>query len=229
MVLRKPYTTPHFIIKLKIKICTFRSEYGAFWKCVQSGGIYIFTQLCKMLVLATFFPDTETLSSAAGEYNLLGEFMRCTVDLADLTGLAFVLSRIPGKGHSKLITAGLGWAAAEVILSRGLLLWVGARGAEFHWMYIQKCLESNILLIQHLTTATLLWLFSRHDLNKKFKPIVTFLLLATTYRGVWLDGILKVLATGPWVGLALKGLMTFVIGMFSLHMYTGLAQTIGLF
>lgn len=75
------------------------------------------------------------------------EFLRCSVDIADLLGIAFVLSRIPGKGHSKLISAGLGWAAAEVILSRGLMLWLGARGAEFSWMYIQKCLESNISLV----------------------------------------------------------------------------------
>lgn len=34
-----------------------RSEYGAFWKCVQAGGIYMCTQLVKMLILATFFPD----------------------------------------------------------------------------------------------------------------------------------------------------------------------------
>lgn len=69
------------------------------------------------------------------------------MDVADLLGLAVVLSGIPGKGHSKLITAGLGWAGAETILSRGLLLWVGARGAEFSWLYIQKCLESNIALV----------------------------------------------------------------------------------
>ena len=34
----------------------FRSEYGAFWKCVTAGFIYMFTQLAKMLFLATFFP-----------------------------------------------------------------------------------------------------------------------------------------------------------------------------
>lgn len=77
----------------------------------------------------------------------LQEFLRCSVDFADLVGLYIVLSRIPGKGHSKLITAGLGWATAEVILSRGLMLWVGARGAEFSWLYIQKCLDSNISLV----------------------------------------------------------------------------------
>lgn len=78
---------------------------------------------------------------------LFQEFLKCTIDIADLLGLAVVLSRIPGKGHSKLITAGLGWATAEVILTRGLMLWVGARGAEFSWLYIQKCLESNISLV----------------------------------------------------------------------------------
>lgn len=82
------------------------------------------------------------------------EILRCTIDVADLLGLAIVLSRIPGKGHSKLITAGLGWATAEVVLSRGLLLWVGARGAEFSWMYIQKCLESNISLVKIISIGS---------------------------------------------------------------------------
>ena len=36
-----------------------RSEYGAFWKCVTAGFIYMFTQLAKMLFLATFFPVVE--------------------------------------------------------------------------------------------------------------------------------------------------------------------------
>lgn len=36
------------------------SEYGAFWKCIHAGMIYMFTQLCKMLILATFFPDSDS-------------------------------------------------------------------------------------------------------------------------------------------------------------------------
>uniref|UniRef100_A0A182SNN4 BOS complex subunit TMEM147 n=1 Tax=Anopheles maculatus TaxID=74869 RepID=A0A182SNN4_9DIPT len=203
------------------------SEYGSFWKCVQAGGIYVFTQLCKMLVLATFFPDTDTFSEGA-PFNFIAEFLRCSVDLVDFLGLAFVLSRIPGKGHSKLITAGLGWATAEVILSRGLMLWVGARGAEFSWIYIQKCLESNVLLVQHLSTATLLWLFSRHDLDKKFVPLVVLLLVATSYRGVWLEGTLHAISAGPWLSLALKALITSCMGVGTLHIYSGLAQQIGL-
>ncbi|XP_030384261.1 transmembrane protein 147 [Scaptodrosophila lebanonensis] len=202
------------------------SEYGAFYKCIHSGAIYIFTQLCKMLVLATFFySDT---ANGGGDFNFFSEILRCSVDVADLLGFALILSRIPGKGHSKLITAGLGWATAEVILSRGIMLWVGARGTEFSWIYILKCLDSNVLLIQHITTATLIWLFTRHDLNKAYKPIVTLLLVVTIFKGVWLDGLLHVLAIGPWSTIAIKALVAAIIGFCSLHIYTGLAQQIGI-
>ncbi|CAO1333230.1 unnamed protein product [Diamesa serratosioi] len=201
------------------------SDYGAFWKCFQAGGIYVFTQLCKMLVL-TFFPETTSDTSGIG-FNFVAECLRSSADLLDFVGLAFVLSKIPGKGHSKLLTAGVGWTAAEVILSRGLTLWA-ARGAEFSWIYTQKSLESNVLLITHISSATLLWLWTRHDLNKKLVPVVTFILLCIAFRGVWLEGILFVLGTGPWVNLALKGLAASIFGIATLHIYSGLAQSIGI-
>ncbi|GFG39842.1 hypothetical protein Cfor_08822 [Coptotermes formosanus] len=125
--------------------CSNPSEYGAFWKCVQAGGIYVFTQLCKMLILATFFP-TNDVSGQEG-MDFVGEFLKATVDLADLGGLYLVLLGIPGKGHAKVLTAGVGWAGADILLSRFLLLWVGARGAEFDWIYIQKSFDSNISLV----------------------------------------------------------------------------------
>lgn len=65
-----------------------------------------------------------------------------------MAGILLVLNGIPGKGHAKVLTAGIGWAGAEVLLTRFLLLWVGARGAEFDWKYIQKSLESNINLVK---------------------------------------------------------------------------------
>lgn len=119
----------------------FRSEYGAFWKCIQSGMMYMLTQLCKMMILATFFPTAENTEG------FIGEFLKASVDLADLVGIFIVLSGIPGKGHAKVLTAGVGWAGAEIILSRCVMLWIGARGQEFHWKYIQKCFESNVSLV----------------------------------------------------------------------------------
>lgn len=175
-----------------------------------------------MLILATFFP--ESLSSSQGYF---AEFLRSSVDIIDLLGIALVLSRIPGKGHSKLISIGLGWATAELVFARGLLL-LGARGAEFSWIYIQKCLEANILLVQHLSTTTLLWLHSRHDLNRKYAPLVILLLVLINYRPVWLEMVLQVLAIGPWTALAFKALVVISIGVVTVNIYAGLAQQIGL-
>lgn len=45
----------------------FRNEYGL-TKCFHAGAIYVFTQLCKMLIL-TFFP--ETISSDPNAFNFI--------------------------------------------------------------------------------------------------------------------------------------------------------------
>ncbi|XP_066594482.1 BOS complex subunit TMEM147 [Prorops nasuta] len=203
------------------------SEYGAFWKCIQAGGIYIFTQLVKMLALATFFPMADSIKEDG--FDLFGEFLKASIDLADLIGILIVLNGIPGKGHAKVLTAGIGWAGAEVLLTRFLLLWVGARGAEFDWKYIQKSLESNINLVQHIATATLVWLWSRHDLKRGLVPIVVCLLLLTVYRPLVFDFVSSILIAGPWSMLLIKALSTFFIGVTALHIYAGLAQSIGIF
>ena len=44
------------IFNAKKILIHFRSEYGAFWKCVTAGAIYMITQLAKMIFLATVFP-----------------------------------------------------------------------------------------------------------------------------------------------------------------------------
>lgn len=151
------------------------------------------------------------------------------MDLADLVGMWAVLSGIPGKGHAKVLTAGLGWATAEVVLSRALLLWVGARGAEFHWRYVQKCLDSNISLVAHCTTVALLWLWSRHDLHVRARPMVVALLLLSSYKPMLLDLLLQVTSCGPWMALLLKALVTAGLSLTALQIYAGLAQAIGLY
>ncbi|XP_067009720.1 BOS complex subunit TMEM147 [Anabrus simplex] len=203
------------------------SEYGAFWKCFQAGGIYVFTQLCKMLILATFFPASD--SSGQDSMDFIGEFLKATVDLLDLGGIYLVLMGIPGKGHAKILTAGVGWAGAEIVLTRFLLLWVGARGAEFDWTYIQKSLESNISLVQHITTVTLVWLWSRHDLNRSLLPVVTTMLLFCSYKPFIMEMLVHVTKTGPWIVLLIRAVLTLCLGITTLQIYAGLAQSIGIY
>jgi hypothetical protein len=40
--------------------------------------------------------------------HLLQEFLKTTVDVADLFGLYLTMSKIPGKGELKVLVAGLG-------------------------------------------------------------------------------------------------------------------------
>lgn len=44
--------------------------------------------------------------------------MKASVDVADLVGLNLVMSRNAGKGEYKIMVAALGWATAELIMSR---------------------------------------------------------------------------------------------------------------
>ena len=61
--------------------------------------------MCKMLILATFFPLND---NAPQQADLLGEFMKSTIDLSDLLGLHLLMNKIPGTGELKVLVSGLG-------------------------------------------------------------------------------------------------------------------------
>lgn len=77
------------------------------------------------------------------------------MDLVDLIGLYIALSRIPGRGHPKVLTAGIGWGTAELLLTRVFAIWVGAKGVEFNWRYIQMALDANIGLVRDYNSREL--------------------------------------------------------------------------
>ncbi|XP_061300181.1 BOS complex subunit TMEM147 [Pezoporus flaviventris] len=130
--------------------CSGLSEYSAFWRCVQAGATYVLVQLGKMLFLATFFPTWE---GPSGGFDLVGEFLRATVDVLDLGGLQLALGRGGAGGKLRILVAALGWASAELLTSRCVPLWVGARGVEFDWRHLQMGLDSNISLARHVAAA----------------------------------------------------------------------------
>ncbi|KAK5621884.1 hypothetical protein CRENBAI_003575 [Crenichthys baileyi] len=181
------------------------SEYNAFWRCVQAGATYLFVQLCKMLFLATFFPTWE---GGAGVYDFVGEFMKSTVDLADLLGLHLVMSRNAGKGEYKIMVAAMGWATAELVMSRFLPLWVGARGIEFDWKYIQMSFDSNISLVHYIAMAAVVWMFTRYDLPKSFRLPVTVLLALCVYKAFLIELFVHVFLLGSWTVLLVKAVLT---------------------
>ncbi|XP_038669397.1 BOS complex subunit TMEM147 [Scyliorhinus torazame] len=202
--------------------CTGLSEYNAFWRCVQAGATYLFVQLCKMLFLATFFPTWDT---SVGVYDFIGEFMKSTVDLADLVGLHLVMSKNAGKGEYKIMVAAMGWSTAELIMSRCIPLWVGARGIEFDWKYIQMSFDSNISLVHYITMAGLVWMFSRYDLPRHYRLPIAVLLGLSVYKAFLMESFVHVLLLGSWTALLIKAMVTGAISLSSLILYINLVHS----
>merc|ERR1719419_1582343 len=209
---------PYFIVYKSSGL----AEYSAFWKCVQAGVAYLVTQLCKMLVLATFFPASDI---PPDQFDVLGEFLKSTVDLADLVGLHMVMSRV-GKGPLRFLIGGMGWATSELIMTRFLPLWVGARGIEFDWKYIQMSFDSNVSLVHHLSLATLVWLYSRNDLQRSAVPVVITLLALSCYRPLIVEILIHAVGLGSWTLLLCKAVFSGGVAMLALQLYLGLAQDI---
>ncbi|XP_032651250.1 BOS complex subunit TMEM147 isoform X2 [Chelonoidis abingdonii] len=174
-----------------------------------------------MLFLATFFPTWE---GGAGAYDFVGEFMKATVDLADLVGLHLVMSRNAGKGEYKIMVAAMGWATAELVMSRCIPLWVGARGIEFDWKYIQMSIDSNINLVHYIAMAALVWMFTRYDLPKRYRLPLTLLLGLSVYKAFFMESFVHVFLLGSWTALLVKAVITGFLALSSLGLFVTLVH-----
>lgn len=116
----------------------------------------------------------------------------------------------------------------QVLVTRSVMLWVGARGSEFDWRYVRSCAESNVALLQHAATTALVWLWTRSDLPRKHFPLVVALLLLTPYRGLIEEAIASVFSLSAWALLGIRTVTATAVGLTALAMYAVLAQQIGL-
>merc|ERR1719348_1844518 len=183
-----------------------------------------------MLFLATFFPmsDTEpdTDLDIPHTFNFLNDFLRATVDIADLIGIYLVMSRVSGKGSVKVLIAGLGWAFAELVLTRLVFLWVGARGVEFDWRYIQKSFEANISLVHFITLSTLVWLWGKRNSTNGsgLTGVLVLVLGLCCYKGLLVSLTVSALQLSSWGALLQEAAVSICLGLVSLQLYLGLTQ-----
>ncbi|GAB0200436.1 transmembrane protein 147 [Grus japonensis] len=176
--------------------CSGLSEYSAFWRCVQAGATYVLVQLGKMLFLATFFPTWE---GPSGGYDLVGEFLRATVDAADLGGLQLALGRGGGAGGTSHPRGRPG---------------LGQRRAP----HVPMGLDSNISLARHVAAAALLWASGRHDLPPRLRLPLGGLLAAAAYEGFLTGWAGQALGLGPWGALGLRALGAAALGLGALRL-----------
>ncbi|TFJ96225.1 3-hydroxybutyryl-CoA dehydrogenase [Platysternon megacephalum] len=174
-----------------------------------------------------YFPYFITYKcSGLSEYNAFWrcEFMKATVDLADLVGLHLVMSRNAGKGEYKIMVAAMGWATAELVMSRCIPLWVGARGIEFDWKYIQMSIDSNISLVHYIAMAALVWMFTRYDLPKRYRLPLTLLLGLSVYKAFFMESFVHVFLLGSWTALLVKAVITSFLALSSLGLFVTLVH-----
>merc|ERR1719402_2083162 len=178
-----------------------------------------------MMFLATFFPMPELEEDEREQnFDLVNDFFRATVDIADLIGIYLVMQRVSGRGSVKILVAGLGWAMAELILTRLVFLWVGARGVEFDWRYIQKSLEANISLLHFVSLACLVWVWIRnkgaHN-GAGVSSVVAMLVSLTCYKPLLLSAATHFLGLGAWAALLQDGIVSLCLGLVALQLYIG--------
>uniref|UniRef100_A0A915MXC1 BOS complex subunit TMEM147 n=1 Tax=Meloidogyne javanica TaxID=6303 RepID=A0A915MXC1_MELJA len=190
------------------------SEYSTIWKCGQAALAYLLTQFIKMLTLATFYP---VLDSA--EFNPTYETMKSAVDVMDIIGLHFTMT-YSGKGQVRMLSAGLGWAAAHAALNYFVFLLVGARAAGFSWRYLQTAFESNIYLAFYMCLATLVWVYNRQNQTLFYRRLASLLLLYCIGHSLIIQLLSIKFTLYSWHLLATKAALTFVLFVFTLIVYS---------
>jgi hypothetical protein len=158
--------------------------------------VYFLTQLCKIFIIALIFPITDDGSM---EESLSDAFMHRTVDLVDYIGIYLAVTRVVGKGEMRIMVTSLGWGTAQLIGTKLLPLWMGARGTEFDWKYIQGAFTSNVDLVNLITAVGLLWLWSRND-SKQRQLITGIVILGVLcYKALILQILGMYLGLNSWL------------------------------
>jgi uncharacterized protein (DUF983 family) len=83
--------------------------------------------------------------------------------------------------------------------------------------------------VQHITTATLVWLWSRHDLNRSLFPVVTTMLILCTYKTLLMEIFVHATVSSSWVVLLVRAIFTLCLGVTTLQIYASFAQSIGIY
>ena len=118
-----------------------------------------------MPLLVTFFLTWE-----GSICDFIGEFMKSSVDMADLVDLNCDVSQDAGKGELKIMAAALGWATMKLIMSPCIHLWAGTQGIEFDWKYIQMYIDSNISVVYYIVTSAQVWMITHYNMTTLSGP-----------------------------------------------------------
>jgi len=128
---------------LAYRFSALAEDTSAFKKCATAGFIHLITETIKIFLVASIFPNG--LDEVVG-YDLLQSIAKAIFDVGDLVGLYIAMTQFV-KGEHRVLAVAVGWSMSQALLSFFFPLLFGARGAEFHWKYLQMAIQANIYLV----------------------------------------------------------------------------------
>ncbi|RWS24422.1 hypothetical protein B4U80_06443 [Leptotrombidium deliense] len=142
------------------------SEYGSVWRCSIALLGYIFTQICKLLIIAT-------VMTPALVYDYL----------VDVIGMYWVLVKQQKASLSqvKILGVAVGWSFGESLLTRFVDFYVNARSMQFDWKHMLTAVDANLSLIQNISICCLLWLWSRGGQKLPIAIVIAYFLALTGF------------------------------------------------
>eukprot|EP00698_Gefionella_okellyi_P021714 TRINITY_DN7101_c0_g1_i1.p1 TRINITY_DN7101_c0_g1~~TRINITY_DN7101_c0_g1_i1.p1 ORF type:complete len:222 (-),score=41.63 TRINITY_DN7101_c0_g1_i1:21-686(-) len=183
------------------------AEHQAWKACLYSALIFILTKFVQMLAVATFLP------SETDEFSITLELMKTLVNVADLVGVNFILTRTKFTPQVRVLAVGLGWMIGDAVVSKLPQFWVSARGLEFDYKHIQMGVDANINMIAFPAMAALLWLVNRKSVPEASRKMGTTLLVVFAALPVVLSFLEHALHLSQWIVLAVRAAASVAIAL----------------
>jgi len=179
--------------------------------CILAGLGFAAAQALKMFVMATFLPSADVTV-----FNPVQELYKSLVKLVELVGIHYTLQMTPNLAkfshHHRILAVALGWGFVESLILYLIPLWMGARGLEFSWEFIQMAVESNINLFVHLGTVCVVWLLRRTNIEQSAQPVLITIAGLYLIQPSIVSYMTLVLQLKPVYILVVRGTVTAIMG-----------------
>jgi hypothetical protein len=133
--------------------------------CLRTMFLYLFSQIVKMILIATFIPI-----SSSDSFHASTEIKRLFISLIDVAVIGFILYNTKGNRKIRDLAVAIGWSCAESIFGCFLPLFSYARGNEFDWSNIQICLGANIHIVSSIGFVSVVSILTSAYSKKNSKP-----------------------------------------------------------
>ncbi|CAG5105599.1 Oidioi.mRNA.OKI2018_I69.chr1.g2276.t1.cds [Oikopleura dioica] len=189
------------------------SEYQPYRKCLSVASMYMMTVMLRMFLLGTIVPIIGLDGTAR-------DVVQPLVSIIDIVGIYYALARTGGRPEIKILSVLVGWGLTDALLSTLLVYWSGARKHEFSWEFVEMAVGYNVELVQLAATVTLVWLWTRTDLNQSAVPVISTVLLISLLKSF----ISKLVVAGGIMtcGLAANAIITAGVATVALSLFLSL-------